>query len=424
MEIRIEPHSLSGELAAIPSKSAAHRCLIAAALADQPTSLRLNGSNRDLTATLLCLVNLGARFEQTEPDSLRVTPLRQNPSVRSAALPCQESGTTLRFLLPLAAALGVTADFSGEGRLPQRPLADLQQQMSRYGCAFSQDALPFTLSGQLQPGDFYLPGNISSQYISGLLLALPLLSQDSRIELTTPLESAGYVDLTIAVMAQFGVRIQRLPHGYQISGGQSYHSPGWVAVEGDWSNAACWLVGGACSQTGIHVRGLNLTSAQGDRAITTLLQSAGVNINLKSNLVTARREKLRPFTADTAQIPDLVPLLAVLAATAEGESRLQHVRRLRLKESDRLQAILEMLAALGGRAFLADDGDTLCIAGRGFLTGGLVNSYADHRMVMAAAIAACFAQNCVTIQSAQAIEKSYPDFFLDYAALGGKYDVL
>ncbi|MCE5196968.1 MAG: 3-phosphoshikimate 1-carboxyvinyltransferase [Negativicutes bacterium] len=424
MEIRIEPHSLSGEVTAIPSKSAAHRCLIAAALADRPTSLRLAGSNRDLTATLRCLANLGAQFEQTEPDVLRVTPLRQKPSVSPVALPCQESGTTLRFLLPLAAALGVAAYFSGEGRLPQRPLADLRQQMSRHGCAFSQDSLPFTLSGQLQPGEFSLPGNISSQYISGLLLALPLLPRNSRIELTTPLESAGYVDLTIAVLAQFGVRIQRLPKGYQITGGQSYHSPGRIAVEGDWSNAACWLVGGACSQTGIHVRGLNLASVQGDRAITTLLQSAGVNLSLESGRVTARREMLRAFAADTAQIPDLVPLLAVLAAAAKGESRLRQVRRLRLKESDRLQAILGMLAALGGRAFLEDDGDTLCIVGRGFLAGGLVNSYADHRMVMAAAIAACFSQNCVTIQSAQAIEKSYPDFFLDYAALGGKYDVL
>jgi len=424
MEIRIQPHSLTGEVAAVPSKSVAHRCLIAAAVADQPTLLHLTGTNRDIEATLLCLGNLGAVFERSEQDTLRVTPLRLNQLAGPVAFPCQESGTTLRFLLPLAAALGIEAHFSGEGRLSQRPLADLRQQLSLHGCSFSKESLPFVLNGSLQPGDFHLPGNISSQYISGLLLALPMLEKDSRITLTTPLESAGYVDLTIDVLNQFGVRIHCLPDGYGIPGRQTYHSPGSMQVEGDWSNAAFWLVGGAFSPDGIRVNGLNLTSRQGDRAITSLLQRAGVKLSQSANSVTVQRDTIRPITADAAQIPDLVPLLAVLAAAAQGESRLLHVKRLRFKESDRLQAILEMMSSLGGRAFLEEDGDTLCIAGRGFLQGGLVNSYADHRMVMAASIAACFAKEPVTIRSAETIEKSYPDFFLDYAALGGKFDVL
>ena len=424
MEIRIKPQSLTGRVAAVPSKSAAHRCLIAASVADQPTLLHLSGTNRDLQATQLCLTNLGAFFENSDQDTLRVTPLQQNKATGPIAFPCQESGTTLRFLLPLAAALGVEAYFSGDGRLSQRPLADLRQQLILHGVNFSKESLPFILSGILQPGDYQLPGNISSQYISGLLLALPMLKKDSRIYLTVPLESAGYVDLTIAVLDQFGVRIQCLPDGYGIPGRQTYHSPGTMQVEGDWSNAACWLVGGAFSCDGIRVDGLNLNSTQGDRAITTLLQRSGVRLRQSADGVTVQLGAIQAMTMDAAQIPDLVPLLAVLAAAAQGESRLLHVKRLRFKESDRLQAILEMMSSLGGRAFLEEDGDTLCIDGRGFLQGGWVNSYADHRMVMAASIAACIAKDSVTIRSAEAIEKSYPGFFLDYASLGGKFYVL
>ena len=270
--------------------------------------------------------------------------------------------------------------------------------------------------GQLSGGSYQLPGNISSQYISGLLFALPLLQEDSFIHLSTPLESAAYIDMTLAALKQFGVQIHKQPQGYAIPGRQRFHSPGEIQVEGDWSNAAFFLVAGAIGQS-CTVSGLDLQSPQGDREIVQLLRRFGAQVQVEKDRVSVSPAPLHGCTIDISQVPDLLPILAVTAACATGESRFIHAARLRLKESDRLTATAALLHALGIHS--SESPDSLIVQG-GALLGGTVDSYHDHRIAMATAIAATRCRAPVTILDAAAVEKSYPGFFTDYIQLGGQ----
>jgi len=414
MNIRIEPAKLSGSTVAPPSKSAAHRVLIAAALADRPTEIILSEESEDTQATRECLQALGAQSRR-EKDVLHISPIHARQS--SAELDCGESGSTLRFLMPVAASLGRAAHFCGRGRLPDRPLSPFREELQKHGCQFSAERLPFVLSGQLQPGRFQLPGNISSQFISGLLFALPRLHQNSTIELSTDLESSGYVDLTREILAQFGIVIQAEKRIFRIPGNQSYISPGKITVEGDWSNAAFFLVAGALSAP-LECCGLKADSSQGDKRILQELRRFGAQVIEQSGKILVSPGTLTGCRIDVGEIPDLLPILAVLAAFAKGSSTLYNAARLRLKESDRLTAVRNMLLALGGQA--EETPDSLIIHGQDQLMGGLVDSCNDHRIVMAAAIAACRCRNPVRIHNAQAVRKSWPDFFTAYASLGGQ----
>ena len=394
MDICITPKKLYGNINAIPSKSQAHRMLICAAFSDQPTTLICPETNRDIEATANCLTALGAGITWLS-NGYRVKPIEEVPF--RASLPCQDSGSTLRFLLPIAGALGVDTVFQMTGRLPQRPLTPLWEEMERMGCTLTRPtADTIRCTGRLRSGEYAINGTVSSQFITGLLFALSLLPGQSRLQVLGKLESAPYVSMTLAAMERFGISC----NDYCFPGNGRFHSPGTVTVEGDWSNAAFFLAAQALGSP-IQVGNLNPDSPQGDRACARLLPE------LKDNL-----------TISAADIPDLVPILAVTAAANQG-AVFTDIGRLRLKESDRVASVMDMLRALGGQAEANDT--TLTVYGTG-LHGGTVDSRNDHRIAMSAAIAATVCDSPVTILGAQCVEKSYPKFFTDYTSLGGQYE--
>lgn len=418
MKLRIKPNTLSGTVDAIPSKSDIHRLLICSVLADVPTHLCFDGSSRDIDATVSCLRAMGADIV-SEDGGLLVHPL-QRP-IPGCELDCGESGSTLRFLLPLASVLCEKASFSGHGRLPARPIADLISVMASRGVTFSGRKLPFTLDGRLSPGVFRLPGDVSSQYISALLMTLPYLEGDSVIFLTSPLESESYVEVTRQALGRFGVRTEPFSdHRMLVRGSQHYRSCGNVTPAGDWSNAAFFLAAGAIGSK-LCVRGLSMDSAQGDRKVLELLGRFGAEVDVTSDGMRVSPTELHGCHIDMSDMPDLLPILAVVASCAEGRTELAHAARLRLKESDRLSATATMIRDLGGKVREYPDG--LCIEGQE-LVGGTVDVRQDHRMVMAAAIAASVCKGDVVIDGAEAVGKSYPTFFDDYRMLGGRLDVL
>lgn len=420
MSITCFPARLCGTVAAIPSKSDAHRKLILTALSDNGGVLPLSEPLcEDLSATVACLEALGAGFSH-QSGGLAVTPIRP---VSDAELPCGESGSTLRFLLPVAMCVCPRVSMSGKGRLPQRPIGALTAEMARHGVTFESETLPLSASGTLRGGEYAIAGNISSQFLSGLLMALPLCGSDSVISLTTPLESAPYVEMTLSALRLFGISVtcrtgkNALPRFF-VKGGQRPHAPETIPVEGDWSNAAFFLAAGALSPSpGIRVTGLSEDSAQGDRQILKILSGAGAAVERSELGIAVSGGKLSAVDADMREIPDLLPILAVVAAFCEGESHFRNAARLRLKESDRLSAVSGMLRALGGD--VTEEPDALIVRGTA-LRGGETDAKNDHRLVMAAAVAAAFGSAPVTIQGARAVRKSYPGFFTDYESLGGK----
>ena len=379
MDITIQPKKLKGAVEVIPSKSQAHRYLICAALADAPTSIRCAETSRDMDATADCLRALGASIERTDW-GYRVTPIAEVPE--KATLPCRDSGSTLRFLLPVAGAFGVDATFLMEGRLPQRPLSPLWEEMERMGCRLSRPTEnTVRCTGKLRSGAYSIAGSVSSQYISGLLFA-HLLMDGCTLEITGKIESAPYIEMTRRAIALFS------------------SSPGGITVEGDWSNGAFWLAANSLGAR-LHVEGLKRDSVQGDRACDGLLSRLTEHI-----------------TIDASDIPDLVPILSITAAANQG-AVFANIARLRLKESDRVASVLAMLAALGGQAEATED--TLTVHGTG-LRGGTVDAVGDHRIAMSAAIAATVCKEPVTILGAECVEKSYPRFWAEYARLGGNYE--
>lgn len=401
MEVTISPGRLAGKVAVPGSKSMAHRGLIAAALADGPSRIQNATPSGDIEATVRCLTALGAEIRR-EGEDLEVTPLHRRWRER-IVLPCGESGSTLRFLLPVAAALGAPARFTAEGRLPERPLGPLGETLIRGGAELSGFQLPLELAGRLRPGEYRLPGDVSSQYVTGLLLALPLLEGDSSIRLTTPLESAGYVRMTLQVLAQFGIQVSPEEGGWRILGNQIYRAADFE-VEGDYSAAALFLTANAIGSQ-VECLGLREDSTQGDRAILRHLETI-------QSLGGGRVE------IDLSQCPDLAPALAVAAAYADGETALTHAGRLRLKESDRLAALSTVLTQMG--AEVEEGPETLTIQGKPALDGGVtIEPFGDHRIAMAASIAALGAKAPVTIQNAQCVGKSYPQFFHHMKLLGG-----
>lgn len=415
---RILPGSLHGTAAPPPSKSAAHRAIICAGLARGSSALEPIGTSMDMAATIGCMEKLGASFVRTG-NRLQAEGISELPTA-PVTLDCAESGSTLRFLIPLAAALGVTAEFTGRGRLPQRPLDIYLELLPQHGVSCkTSGGLPLLISGQLQPGIYRLPGDVSSQFITGLLFALPLLSGDSEIQLTTPLQSATYVEMTFNTLKKFGVKIIRTETGWQVPGNQTYHA-GEQRIERDWSQAAFLLTAGALGGE-ISLTGLDPDSAQGDRAIEELLRRFGADLSWKNDVLTARPGNLCGIDIDVGQIPDLAPILAVAGAFAQGHTRLLNAARLRLKESDRLTALRRMVCSLGGHA--EETKDSLIVYGSD-LSGGTADGCNDHRIVMAAAIAGLRAKHSVVITDAEAVHKSWPEFFDVYQSLGGKANVI
>lgn len=418
MRVTIYPSALSGAVDAIPSKSDVHRLLVCSMLADRPVRIACPGTSRDIEATKRCLRAMGARIDDVARGMV-VHPL-EAPTA-SPELDCGESGSTLRFLVPMVSLLCGSGSFVGHGRLPGRPIVDLQLAMAGNGVRFSSRGLPFSLEGRLRPGVYRLPGDVSSQYVSALLMALPALDDNSVVDLTTPLESQSYVDITRAVLRRFGVRVGEPENQrYFVAGGQAYVSPGEVVAAGDWSNAACVLAAGALGD-GTCVRGLDASSPQGDRKVAELLRRFGADVEYAAAGVSVRPGELRACRVDLSDMPDLLPVLAVVATAARGRTDFVHAARLRLKESDRLSATANLLRDLGG--VVTEHPDGLSVEG-GPLEGGVVDVCNDHRLVMAAALAATRCSGPVTFDGAEAIEKSYPTFFEDYEMLGGRVDVI
>jgi 3-phosphoshikimate 1-carboxyvinyltransferase len=406
--VRILPSALSGTLDVPLSKSAAHRAVICSALAGGGDVLP---PGEPLSDDLLA----------TRDSVARLLAAGGGP----VTLDCRESGSTLRFLIPLACALGVKATFTGHGRLPERPLGVYLACLPRHGVRCeTRGGLPLTVSGTLRPGVFSLPGDVSSQFVTGLLLALPLLDGDSEIVLTSPLQSAAYADMTVRTMGAFGVPAGRTATGWTVAGNRSYRPRPGFPVERDWSQAAFFLAAGMLGGP-VRLRGLNPASCQGDRAAETLFRRFGAKTAWKDGILTAEAGRLPDSdrAIDASQIPDLVPALAAAAALLPGRRTvIAHAERLRLKESDRLSAMADGLNRLGARVRERPDG--LEIAGVERLRGGEAEGRGDHRVVMALAVAALKADGETVLTDAQSVRKSYPGFFRDYNRLGGKaYDM-
>lgn len=433
--IRVLPSRLSGTVSAPPSKSVAHRALICAALSGDADWLSgiagITGvPSEDIRATVRGLMRLTGSGEPDAPDAHDDPGEHGRPGGSGPVrVDCGESGSTLRFLVPLALALGRPAVFEGSGRLPQRPLRDFSDMFA--GCPVrltfprSGDSLPLAVSGRLTGGIYPVPGHISSQYISGLLMALPLTGRTAEIELTTPLQSRPYVDLTVRVMADFGVAVAFDPDAgtngrYRIEGGQSYRLPaGGYAVEGDYSQAAFWLAARFIGQP-IEVTGLRPDSAQGDRAVLAVLD----------RLADIRSAGAGHLTVDLSDIPDLLPILGVAAATVPGTHRFCRCARLRLKESDRLEAVMVMLRSVGVRCDYDAPRDVLTVAGIG--PGGRLIGHppdladvpgcrGDHRMAMAMTVAGLCSRYGTVVDQPACVAKSWPDFYESVVRLGGRY---
>lgn len=415
MNKTILPGARTGEVHIPASKSQAHRMLLCAAMGENEVTLRCRGLSKDILATVACLKALGASVD-AEGEVLHLRPVSAPPP-GLCLLPCGESGSTLRFLLPLVGALGASAVFEREGRLPERPIEPLGRELCRNGMDIRSDGARLSCSGQLRPGAFSLPGNISSQYISALLMTLPLLEGESTLHIEGALESAAYVAMTEEVLRLGGVRTEKTGYGYRIPGGQRCRFAPELSVEGDYSNAAFFLCAGALSERGIRVTGLDPQSRQGDRAIVPLLEEMGAQVASDGSSVTVKRDALHGITIDASPIPDLIPVLSVVAAAASGETRVIHAQRLRLKESDRLHSTTQMLRALGAEAEELPDG--LVIRGGRTLAGGTVDACGDHRIAMSAAVAGGICRGAVTICGSECVQKSYPDFWTDFQQLKG-----
>lgn len=416
MDITLAPGERSGSVVIPASKSQAHRLLICAALGDRETVIECGGTSADIEATARCLAALGAGISRDEAGRFHVKPVRSVPE-GICELRCGESGSTLRFLLPAAGALGARAVFRMEGRLPKRPLSPLDEVLTEHGMTIRQDGANLFCEGSLTPGRYEIGGGVSSQYISGLLMALPRLDGDSRLEVTGKLESAGYVAMTEAALRLAGIRFDKTGQSSFIPGGQRCSLPETCRVEGDWSNAAFFLCMGALSHEGVTVYGLDPASPQGDRAVLDILRRFGACVSENGGAVKVKRAPMRGIEIDAAPIPDLIPVLSVVAAAAGGETHIINAGRLRLKESDRLKSTARLLRDLGGSVEELESG--LIINGGRTLAGGTAETFRDHRIAMSAAVAACICAGSVTVTDSGCVAKSYPRFWDDLGQLHG-----
>lgn len=405
MDIKITPKKLRGRVEVPPSKSVAHRMIIAAALAEGTSTISNLSPSVDILSTIDCMRALGAEIS-FDADTAVIKGIANVEKIpEKAVLNCNESGSTMRFLIPVACALGVNAKFIGSGKLPQRPITPFVEEFPKHGITFDFEeagaSLPCSVSGKLKAGRFEIDGGLSSQFITGLLFALPLLDGDSNIFITTALNSRPYVDITLGVLRDFGVEVSETEYGYFIKGNQRLKAFS-ARVEGDYSQAAFFRVANSLGSD-LEILGLSESSLQGDRVIMGICD---------------KFDKSRePFEIDGSDIPDLVPILTVLACFCRGTSRITNVARLRFKESDRLNVPAECLNAIGGNVTVHED--SLEIRGVETLRGGEIDGHNDHRIPMSLAIAATMCENQLVIRGAECVRKSFPDFFDVYRALGG-----
>ncbi|MBQ7822338.1 MAG: 3-phosphoshikimate 1-carboxyvinyltransferase [Clostridia bacterium] len=421
MKVSIRPGRLSGTIRAIESKSYAHRALICAAFADRPTEIVCTALSDDIEATIGCLRALGAEITR-DGDKLWVTPVGDIP--KDAILDCKESGSTYRFILPCVCMRGADSRFRLGGRLPVRPMDVFWNLVEHRGITVQGKGNEIVcVKGKLTGDKFKIPGNVSSQYISGLAMALGMSGRRGVIEITNGIESLGYINITLDIMEKFGIKTEFDNNKLIVHGEKRYRSSGYLKIEGDWSNAAFWLCSAAAQGSELTCTGLNIRSKQGDRAVCDILEGFGAKLVYSDDSVTvkASTERLNGITIDAHDTPDLIPAVAVCAVSAIGETVVTGAARLRLKESDRLETVTDTLNKLGGKARVTEDG--MVITGTK-LSGGETDGCNDHRIVMMSAAASSLCTNEVTITGAQACEKSYPTFFDDFRLLGGNADIM
>lgn len=405
MDLQIFPSKLLGIVTVPPSKSIAHRMIIAAALTDGISQISNLNPSADILATMDCMRALGAKINFNENMAV-IEGVKNAPD--KAILDCHESGSTLRFLIPVVSALGVNAEFIGSGKLPQRPITTFTDELPQHGISFdfsranSGDSLPCRISGQLRAGSYKIDGSVSSQFITGLLFALTLTKGNSEITIMNGFNSKPYVDITLDVLNEFGAEITEIDTGYQICGRRL--NPHNNTIEGDYSQAAFFYVANALGAN-LEIRGLNEKSRQGDRKIVEICEQFTQFKNA--------------FELDCSDIPDLVPILAVLACFCHGKSRLTNVARLRVKECDRLTAMEICLNRIGGRVMVSED--CLDVEGVESLRGGEVECFNDHRIAMSMAIAATHCESPLIIRGAECVRKSFPNFFEVYKSINGKF---
>lgn len=397
--VKIENSILNGTVTAPPSKSAAHRALICSFLAGGGSvSPIINSKDMQATTGVIDALKRG-----------------------DSTLNCIESGSTLRFMIPVAASLGKNVTFTGEGRLPERPVGEYLEILPKHNVKVESNGfLPLSISGKLTNGTYEAAGDVSSQYITGLLLALANVDGDSAVILTTKLQSKPYVDMTVKVMADYGVYVKETEFGYLIHGNQQFKKLDYT-VEGDWSQAAFFLVAGAIGGD-ITVNDLDMNSTQGDKEIVNVIRNFGGNITVDDNEIRCFGGELKGTEIDASDIPDLVPIIAVLAAFAKGKTVIKGAERLRYKESDRIESVVQNLKLLGAQVQETTDG--MIINGGKKLNSAKLKGFNDHRIVMAFSVAGLYIDGAVEIDDAESINKSYPSFFEDYNRLGGKADVL
>ncbi len=410
MDIKIIPTKISGECFAPPSKSYAHRILVASFLSGKKVKVNSVGNSADVLATLNALKSLGA--EITFVDNAVIVERKKISG--KVQVYCRESGSTLRFLLPVVAGLGINGEFTGEKRLMERPLGELVDTLNSKGANIKDR----TVCGKLESGRYTISANVSSQYVTGLLFALPILDGDSEVVLNGEIVSKGYIDITLDVLKRFGIEITPIEYGFFVKGNQVYTPPKEdLVVEGDYSGSAFTLCLGALSERGVTVKGLNPGSKQGDREILSVLKKFGAKVEIAENKVTVKKGELNAVDIDCENIPDLVQVVSAVASFAKGKSALRNISRLKLKESDRVQAVLDMLFVAGIEA--KSDEKNIFIEG-GVPRGGNFDGGCDHRTVMSTAVLATNAKGNSVIVGAEAIDKSYPEFFEDLVKLGGK----
>lgn len=423
--LRIEPRSLTGTLRVPSSKSMGHRALVCAALAQGSSQVEGVSVSRDILATCDCLRQLGAVITSREETGGRTafTVEGTRPHQVGTEMDCGESGSTLRFLIPLAALTGDAFTFQGSGKLGSRPLEPYEVIFRQQGLVFrkgsARDNFPLTVQGPLRPGHFTLPGDVSSQFISGLLFALPLLEGESTLEITGKLESQSYIALTLSALQKYGITIEHENYRrYRIPGNQQYQ-PREGAVEGDYSQAAFWLTAGMLGRT-ISLLGMDPDSLQGDKAIIPILQKMGGQVVFEGDRLVSRPGTPIGTTIDAADCPDIIPVLTVAAALSQGHTEIIHAERLRLKECDRLKAMATELNKLGAR--ITEKPDGLSIDGVEELSGGTVDCWNDHRIAMSLAVASILCREPLTLMGAECVSKSYPEFWQDFKTLGGQYE--
>lgn len=422
MKATVNVSKIQGNVGAIASKSVAHRYLIAAALSEKEVFVHCHSVSEDILATVGCLNAMGADIVRKE-NGFYVKPINKekiNKDVKQ--LPCNESGSTIRFLIPVVAALGINGEFLKKGSLVNRPLKPLDEEMAKKEAPLlEKEGGIVAVLGKLKPGIFTLPGNVSSQYITGLLFALPLLEADSEIRITTELQSEDYVKITLDTLKAFSISVKYEKNCFYIPGKQVYTVNSEPDVEGDWSNAAFFMTGAAIGKTEITYTNLREDSLQGDKAVVDILRNMGAKISVQGDTYYVEGGKLTGTEIDAKPIPDLVPILALAASVAEGKTVIYNAERLRIKESDRLKTVYETLTTLGADVEEKEDG--LVIYGKEKLKGGVVSSFNDHRIAMMAAIASIVCEEEVVILDAQAVNKSYPGFYEDFKKLGGKVKI-